>query len=200
MNAGIFLKANQKLWGSGISHSIQTTDGTFTILAESTLSPTITNTDADTDGDAITLATNNAVSGFTIDSPLRDGINGTSVQNLEISSCTFEHTGRFTIAPTFEGSVAVSITNNEFLNNSNGVFLTLNGTSTVICSDNTFQGQTSTSEAPLEITANNNSINVQIADNTFNGNETGTVLLALNSVVDATVSMTDNIITNNSAG
>ena len=62
--------------------------GTISIPAQSSSSPTITNTNIDTDGNAITLATNNAISGFTIASALNDAIFGTDPQSLEVSSCT----------------------------------------------------------------------------------------------------------------
>ena len=88
MDSGISLQANQKFWGSGISHSIQTSEGTISIPAQSSSSPTITNTNIDTDGNAITLATNNAISGFTITSAINDAIYGTDPQSLEVSSCT----------------------------------------------------------------------------------------------------------------
>ena len=88
MDSGISLKANQKFWGSGISHSIQTSEGTISIPAQSSSSPTITNTNIDTDGNAITLATNNAISGFTITSAMNDAIYGADPQSLEVSSCT----------------------------------------------------------------------------------------------------------------
>ena len=97
MDSGISLKANQKFWGSGVSHSIQTSEGTISIPAQSSSSPTITNTNIDTDGNAITLATNNAISGFTITSAMNDAIYGTDPQSLEVSSCTIENTTTYAI-------------------------------------------------------------------------------------------------------
>ncbi len=156
MDSGISLKANQKFWGSGVSHSIQTSEGTISIPAQSSSSPTITNTNINTDGNAITLATNNAISGFTITSAMNDAIYGTDPQSLEVSSCTIENTTTYAIEASFSGDASISLTNNQFLNNVNGIFLTLNGTSTLVCSDNTFKGQTSVSSVPLEISANSN--------------------------------------------
>ena len=158
MDSGISLKANQKFWGSGISHLIQTSQGTVSIPAQSSSSPTITNTNIDTDGNAITLATNNAISGFIITSAMNDAIYGADPQSLEVSSCMFKNTTTYAIEASFSGDASISLTNNQFLNNVNGIFLTLNGTSTVVCSDNTFKGQTSISSVPLEISANSNTL------------------------------------------
>lgn len=200
MDSGIFLKANQKLWGSGISQSIQTSQGTISIPAQSSSSPTITNTNIDTEGNAVTLATNNAISGLIIASASNDAIHGTDPQSLEISSCLFRNTTTFTVNATFSGDASISVTNNQFLNNVNGIFLTLNGTSTVVCTNNTFQGQTSVSSSPIEISTTDNVLTAHIDNNTFNSNIVGSVRLALNSVSDANISLLNNTITNNGTG
>ncbi len=200
MNSGIFLKADQKFWGSGTSHSIQTTQGSISIPAQTTTSPTITNTNIDTEGNAVTLATNNAISGFTITSALNDAIIGTDAQNLDVSFCTFENTTTFPIEATFSGDATISLTNNQFLNNVNGVALTLNGTSNVVCTNNTFEGQTSVSNVPIEISADSNILVAQIENNLFNGNTTGTVRFSLSNVVDTDINVLNNVITNNGTG
>ncbi len=200
MDSGIFLKANQKFWGSGISHSIQTSIGTIAIPAQSNSSPTITNTNIDTEGNAITLSTNNAISGFTITSAMNDAIFGTDAQNLDVSSCTFEDTTTFPIEATFSGDASISLMNNQFLHNVNGILLTLNGTSTLVCSGNTFQGQTSISSVPLEISANSNVFTAQIENNVFNGNTAGSIRCSLSDVLNADISLLNNTITNNDTG
>lgn len=200
MNAGIALKASQKLWGSGINHPINTTQGIISIPALSSATPTITNTNVDTEGNAITLATNNAISGFNITAALNDAIYGTNAQNLDISSCTFRNTPTFPIEATFSGAATISVTDNQFLNNVNGVSLTLNGTSTLFFTNNTVSGQTSVSNVPLEIAANNNTFTAQIQNNLFRNNTTGSIRMSLTSVVDATISVLDNTITGNGTG
>lgn len=200
MDSGIALQASQRFWGSSISHVINTSQGTFSIPALSDASPTITNTNFDTDGNAITLATNNVVSGFTIDSPLNDAIYGTDPQNLEVSSCIFRNTNTFPIEASFPADASIVLTNNEFLNNVNGVFLTLNGTTTLQCSDNIFSLQTSVSSVPLEITANNNVLAAQIENNIFNDNTTGSVRMNFNNVLETNISFLGNTITNNGTG
>lgn len=200
MDSGITLKANQLFWGSGISHSLQTSQGVISIPAQSSSSPIITNTNFDTEGNAITLATNNAISGFIITSALNDAIYGTDLQSLEVSSCTFENTSTYPIEAIFSGNASVSLTNNRFLNNANGIALTLNGTSTIACSNNRFEGQTSVSNVPLEIIANNNTFTTQIENNLFNSNTTGSIRFNLNDVVDASISLLNNTITNNTTG
>lgn len=200
MNSGITLKANQKFWGSGVNQSIQTSIGTISIPAQSSTSPIITNTNVDTEGNAITLATNNAISGFTISSALNDAIYGTNPQSLEVSSCTFTNTTTYPIEATFSGNASVSLTNNQFLNNVNGIFLTLNGTSTITCSGNTFRGQTSVSSVPVEISASSNSFTTYIENNIFANNITGSIRFSLNGVANANINVLNNTITNNGTG
>lgn len=200
MNSGIALQASQKLWGSGVSHLLQTTAGTISIPQQSSSSPTITNTNIDTEGNAVTLATNNAISGFTITSALNDAIYGTDPQSLDVSLCTFENTNTFAIEASFSGNASISVRNNQFLNNVNGVFLTLNGTSSLDCSDNIFKGQTSVSETPITVVANNNSFSARIENNLFDSNTTGSVRFGLNNTVNADITLLNNTMTNNGTG
>ena len=100
MDSGITLKANQKFWGLGVRHSLLTTRGTISIPVQTKTSPTITNTNVDTEGNAIKLSRNNAVSGFTITSALNDAIYGTDVQALDVSFCTIKKTGTYAIEAT----------------------------------------------------------------------------------------------------
>ena len=200
MNSGIALKANQKLWGSGVTHTIETAQGTVSIPSQTSSSPNITNTNVDTEGNAVTLAANNSVSGFTIASTLNDAIYGTDAQNLDISDCTFQGITTFAVEATFSGAAAVSITNNDLINNTNGLIFTLNGTTTLTVSGNTFQSQTSVSSVPLEIASNNNTLNALIENNLFNSNITGSVRFALASAVSADIDLINNTITNNGTG
>ncbi len=200
MDSGITLQESQKLWGSGISHLIATSQGIISIPPQSSLAPLITNTNVDTLGNAITLAMNNSISGINISSPLNDAIFGADSQSLQVSSCRFDSTTTFPIEATFSGNASVSITNNQFLDNSNGIFLTLNGTSTVTCSNNTFERQTSVSSVPLEIVGNNNTLTTHINNNTFEDNTAGSVRFTLNNVVSADVNLVDNTLVNNGTG
>ncbi len=200
MDSGITLKASQKLWGSGISHSIQTSSGTITIPAQTNSSPTITNTNIDTELNAITLATNNAISGFNIASAMNDAIFGTDAESLDVSFCTFEDTTTYAIEASFSGDASVSITNNQFLDNTNGVVLTLNGTSTVVCLSNTFTGQTSVSSVPVDIAADSSVVSVQIKNNIFDDNTAGSIRFGLDNVVDADINVLNNTMTNNGTG
>ncbi len=78
--------------------------------------------------------------------------------------------------------------------------MTLNGTSNVVCLDNTFTGQTSVSSVPLEIAANNNSFDTRIENNVFNGNTTGSIRFDFNNVVNADITLLNNTMTNNGTG
>lgn len=200
MDSGIALKSNQKFWGSGINHLLQTAQGTISIPAQSSTSPTITNTNIDTEGNAITLAANNAISGFTITSAINDAIYGIDPQSLSVSSCTIQNTGTYAIEAAFPGDASISITNNQFVNNVNGIFLTLNGTSTLDCSNNSFEGQTSISSTPLEVVASGNVFSANVANNIFNNNATGSLRFNLNNVVDANINVLNNTISNSGTG
>lgn len=200
MDVGITLQDYQKFWGSGTNHNLQTSTGLVSIPAQTSALPIITNTDTDSEGNAITLATHNTISGFSISSPLMDGIYGNILQDLEVSSCTFTGTPRFTINASFFNGATISLTNNHFLNNVNGVFLALNGRSTVFCSNNTFTGQSSVSSIPLEISASTNSFTAHIENNLFDSNTTGGIRFDLNYVNSATIDVLNNTITNSGTG
>ncbi|MBP9841862.1 MAG: right-handed parallel beta-helix repeat-containing protein [Simkaniaceae bacterium] len=200
MNSGIALKANQKFWGSAINHTIQTSAGVISIPAQSSTTPQIANTNVDTEGNALTLANNNEISGISFTSAIQNAIYGDNPQTLDVSFCTFEDIGLYTTNAAFSGDADITLTNNQFLNNSNGIFLDLHGTSHVTCSNNIFQGQTSPSSIPLTIAATSNTITTQIENNTFHANRTGSILFALNNVVNADLTLLNNTMTNNTTG
>ena len=200
MDSGILLKANQKFWGSGTNHLIQTTQGTITIPAQSNSYPTITNTNIDTEGNAITLGTNNAIKGFTITGALNNAIYGTDPQNLEVCSCIITNNSTYTLEASFSNDASILLTNNQFLNNVNGLLLTLNDTSSFVCSNNIFKNQSSSSTVPLTLIANNNTFSAQIDNNIFDSNTTGSVLVNLNQVASSNISLINNSITNNETG
>lgn len=200
MNSGITLKARQKFWGSGVDQLILTTAGLISIPQQTATSPTITNTNIDTDGHGIILATDNAVSGITIASVTTDAIHGTNPRSLDVSSCTIQNTGVYAISTTSADDASISLTNNRFVNNTNGVSLTFNGTSSLTCLNNTFEGQTSVSEPPVGIVSSNNFLTSFFYRNTFNGNRAGSIHCSLTSVTNANITLLYNTITNNTSG
>ncbi len=119
---------------------------------------------------------------------------------LEVSSCTIENSTTYALAASFSGNTSILLTNNLFLNNVNGVFLTLTGTSTLVCSNNTFQGQTSVSSVPFEIAASNNVFTSHVENNVFKNNTAGSIRLAFNNVLSANINVLNNTITNNGTG
>lgn len=200
MNAGITLKNNQKLWGSGTNQVLLTPQGAISIPAQTSSSPKITNQDVDTEGNAIILGNNNSISGLHIISTSNDAIQGSAVSFLEVLNCNFQDTGVFIIDATATQNSTILIQNNQFLNNINGIALDLSGTSSVICKNNLFQGQTSPSSASLEIVTHENTYQFQINDNIFNNNENSSVRFLLNNTLNQTVNLSDNIISNNRTG
>ena len=115
MDAGIRLKENQKFWGSGTIHTLETVQGAISIPAHSATAPKITNPD----GDAITLASTNQVSGFTITDALRKSITGTALKNIELSDCTIKDNGEEDhIHLEYSGDSAVAVLRNLTIQNS----------------------------------------------------------------------------------
>lgn len=200
MDSGIHLKANQKFWGSGISHLITTAQGTVLIPAHSSFSPTITNTNVDTEGNAITLASNNSISGIIFDFALNDAIYGIDSQNLEVSSCTFKNIATFAIEAYCPTAAAITVTNNQFVDNVNGINISFNDTATLDCSNNTFRGQISVSNVPLEIQTNNNVLAARIENNIFENNITGSIRFNLVDTVSTDILVRNNKIANNGTG
>lgn len=200
MNSGITLKDNQQLWGSGIAHSIQTTVGTLSIPSQTLTSPILTNLNIDTDGNGVTLANNNSISGLTFAACYNDAIYGANIETLTVSDCLFQTTTTYPIEASFPNSGSISITNNQFSNNVNGILLNLNGTSTLVCSNNTFAGQTSVSSTPIEIIANNNTFSAQIENNLFQQNTTGSLRVALNTTSQTNLIVQNNTFSTNATG
>ena len=91
LNAGVTLKDYQKLWGSGIAHSLNTTAGAILVPAQSggtlnglVYSPTITNT-----GTVVTLGNGNEISGlFLQNGASADAILVSNKTNATVSNCT----------------------------------------------------------------------------------------------------------------
>lgn len=200
MNKGIALQNHQKLWGSGYAHTLPLSTGPITIPAQSHSSPTITNSDIDTDGNAITLSTSNAISGINIHLSLNDGIYGTNLQNLEISYCTIENVSTYALEASFAGTASLTLSHNQFLNNTNGIAATFNGTSNFTCTYNTFKNQTSVSSIPVNVISNNNTLYSYINNNTFNQNATGGIRFNLNNIISNDISILNNTLTNNGSG
>lgn len=200
MNSGITLQDDQKLWGSGVDQLLQTTQGLITIPAQSNTLPSLSNTNVDTLGNVITLASHNAISGIHVTSALNDALYGSDVSSLEISNCLFENVTTFVVESTSLDTSTITFTNNRLINNTNGIFFTLNGTSSLICTNNLFQGQSSESNPPIEIVAHENSFDAQINYNTFNENTIGSIRFYLNHINQANIQYSNNIMTDNGSG
>lgn len=200
MDAGINLQNNQNFWGSGINHTIQTTQGVITIPAQSTTAPTITNTDIDTLGDAITLSSVNQVSGFNIINAYNNAILGSDVENLTVDHCTFQGTTTYCIDSTSTGPATVIVTNNTMTNNTNGSIFDFSGSSNILISNNTMTGTTSVSSFPFAIVADTTPLTATITNNVISDNETGALQFILNDTSLVQLTISNNDITNNNTG
>lgn len=200
MADGIVLQENQRFWGSGTTHLLPTSVGTLSIPAQSTSIPTITNTNDDTEGNAITLAPNNKISGFAVLSSHNDAIFGENLESLEVSSCSFAGTTTYPIEAQFPGNGTMVVENNLFANNENGIFASFEGPATLTCKNNRCIGQTSVSSVPLEITAQNTTLVAYIEGNVFQDATTGSIRWNLDSMLDTQISLKNNTFSNNDTG
>ncbi len=101
LNAGITLKDNQKLWGSVVSHTLDTTLGAVEVPSSTpsqiysdaqptinlAMSPVITNLGA---GDVVRVANNNEISGLYIQNLSGSGIAASSVNGLTVTHCIIQ--------------------------------------------------------------------------------------------------------------
>ena len=200
MDQGITLQRNQNFWGSGINHTLQTSQGSILLPAQSTIAPMMTNIDIDTLGDAITLSSVNEVSGFTIVDSINNGIFGSNVNNLSVDHCTFQGTRVYCINTASAGQATVSVTNNTMTNNTNGSSFDFNGSSNLLISGNTITGITSISSFPIAIAADTSPLTATITNNNISNNETGGFQFVLNDTSLATLTISNNTVTDNNAG
>ncbi len=227
MDKGITLQSRQKFWGSGIDHPLSTSQGTIIIPAHSISAPTITNSDLDGSGDAVTLTSANPVSGFIIKDAVNNGIIGINAGNVDISDCTLdgsindhihlEYTSssdvavaldkltmtnsvRYTAFVDSSAPIICSMKNCTIEDNANGCSLTCNEKAQVLISDNIMSGTTSVSETPIEIIAGASPISVMITNNTIRDNTRGAIQCSFNDTSSANITVSSNMITNNGAG
>jgi hypothetical protein len=226
MNAGITLKNNQKFWGSGVDHDIRTLQGNFIIPAQTSTSPTITNTNIDSSGDAVTLSSVNEISGFTVSGALNNGIVGSNVSVINISKCNinesvaqavsvtssgasgfcsvdncmFKGNGVFVVQTEFAQTGIVNFTNNTMTDNQNGNSFEFNGPGTLNIKGNTCTGTISSSEVPFAISAASSPLSASIQKNTITNNSVGALQFALNDTDAAQITIHSNTIENNHTG
>ncbi len=196
MNAGITLKANQNFWGSGISHALQAAQGEFTIPAQSSSAPMVTNTN----GDGITLDSANQVSGFTITDVTTtmaggNGIFGTNLENIEISDCTINNSLADQIHLEYSGSSGTALLNNLTLTNGQGDGIFIDSVaSNMICTVDSCAIQ---GNAVYSIEASfANDATVNATNNSMNGNVDGSIF---NFSGNSTLGFSGNTVTNTSS-
>lgn len=191
MDKGIVLKMDQKFWGSGIEHSLSTTQGTFIIPAQSTTAPQMTNSV----GSGITLAATNQVSGFTITNAFDHAILGTNLTNVDISNCTVNGAMLDQISLGYSSSYGVAnLRNLTVLNSlSDGIAITSTAPSVeCIIKDCMFQDN----NVYTISTSCSNQAKLSLVNNIFDRNTNGTNLSFSGT---ASLLISDNTFTNTSS-
>lgn len=195
MDRGITLKANQKLWGSGVSHQLPILHGECIIPAQSASAPTLTNIN----GNGIILNSANQVSGLTIaDITNIDtgyGIFGTNLKKIEISDCTITNCLADQIHLEYSGSHGTALLNNLILHTCqlDGIFI--NSTTPVMnvtVNNCTIQGS---SVYSIETVFAHDAC-VNVTNNTIDQNTNGTIF---NFNGNSTLDFSGNSITNTSS-
>jgi hypothetical protein len=176
MDEGIILKDNQKFWGSGVDHALNTNLGTIVIPALTGTSPQITNTIVHADGHGVLLAANNEVSGFLIDHTAASGIYGTDPGNVSILASIISYSAQASGQYGIElypnvGEQNILIDDVSILNNvDEGIIIYSDDTAqtNITVSNSNFSGNTN----PLRIEGyTDSSTNATIFNNLFTANE-----------------------------
>lgn len=179
MNGGIVLKNNQKLWGSGVSHALDTNLGAITIPNYTDNTPQITNSA----GVTIALAKNNQVSGFFIIDSNDYAIYGVNPGIVQILSSTFLNTaGAASVRCLYEGNATGSVDISDIVvigGGNRGVSIGTADTSTATATitNSYFSG---TTNPIFTVSVNASALSAVVKDNTIYNN-TGSVSFATDS-------------------
>ncbi len=187
MNAGIVLKNNQKLWGSGTDQALLTTRGLKIIPAQSDTAPQLTNSS----GNGITLAAINEVSGINVTDAFDHGIFGADVENINISRCAVNTSGSDQISLAYDTGYAVGSFDQLVITNGQASGITIDSSAALTsCS---ISNSTFANNAVYTIsTSFDNQANLVVASNTFTNNINGTNLVFNDS---GSLTLTNNICT-----
>ena len=168
MNSGITLQNNQKFWGSAVDHTLTTTQGSIVIPAQTDVAPTMTNTNIDTDGNGITLASVNEISGINLVGVTNSAIFGADTSNITISDCMIQGTTTYCVDITSSSRSIVTMMNNVIKNNDNGCNFNFNGESILSVVNNSVTGTSSISEIPFAINSQANPLTATFNNNIIN--------------------------------
>ena len=178
LNQPITLKDSQKLFGTGISHTIQTSLGSITIPALSSSFPIISTTVATP---AVTLGNINEISGMQFSPCTGDCIRGGNASTLGITTTSIHHnifSQGLTGVDLFNCSGNLQIANNQMTNMTFGVIIshqTVPVTSNLAITNNTISNS---STFGIEVASSSPSghVNLFLANNTVNNANDGIVV------------------------
>jgi len=187
MDTGITLRNNQRLLGEGVAHTFTSQQGTFLLpgTSDTGLYPVITNIN----GNAVTLASNNEVSGFNIEAPLTNGIFANNITHFDLNHLNITDAGARGISLLNAAGIGdvtdVTVTGSTL----EGIAVNNNGTAALdlLVEDVTANAN----RVGLALQANNSAIEALIADSSFMANTNNGIALASgNGEIDLTV---DNV-------
>jgi hypothetical protein len=196
MDDGIILQDNQKFWGSGVDHTLNTNLGTIVIPALTSTSPEMTNTD----GYGVELAANNEVSGFIIAHTTSNAIYGSDMGDVSILSSVISYsneTNGYLAIELYPSNGVSNILLDDLMvinNGSEGIYIQPDKSAEVniTVSNSFFSGNT----WPLDIEGfTSSSTNATVFNNEFSSNSQSVYFVFDNSTASsANVSFDQNII------
>ena len=169
-NAGIILKDNQSLIGSGFVFPITTPFGTLDIPAQTSTAPNITTAV----GNIVTLANNNTVRGLNINGlAAHMGVFGSNVANTRIEFNTFNNNNSFSPGLLDQCTGLLSIENNTFLGNStaSAMAVVTSGNTQVLIRSNIVT--VTTINPGISVSPFGNYVSVEIENNFVSNSATG---------------------------
>lgn len=202
MDLGIVLKDNQRFYGSGTAHQIPTTLGPVTIPAQSLTLPVITNQDP-MGIDVVSIANNNDISGFIIQSANLNGIPlnsigqsnpGISVSNLSVTNNQImrgltSSTSHGLELQNVGGQVTIANNNFSFGSSASDIAININNTN-LVSANYLIQNNQIIASNPLSIAfIDCSDVHTKILENNVNGLMVGLLFNVTNASVLPTSSL-----------
>lgn len=219
LGGGITLMNNQKLFGEGVPHFVNTTQGTFQLPGSTNGSlPLLT-------GNAVTLANNNTVDGFRMAASTTASIQGTNITDFDLRNIHVLNgettgflltnavgTGRITNS-TFNGVINdnirvrntmvspldLTVTNVTTTDGLNGMHLIANGSS-IITGINNSLFRTAAQDGVQGSSVNNGTLGLTVTDSVFADNTRRGIDMFLDPSTGTLITLNSQFLNNGSDG